>query len=428
MTRSVLIVLALTLAGSSSPSGAGLDLGVAGRINANPSLAASGQLVVAAWGAAGPSATDVFVAVSRDAGRTFAAPVRVSDSRTNAALSGEQPPQVTVTARVGREASIAVLWTAKGTATTRLVVARSDDGGRVFTAPAVLSASDAPGNRGWESMAAGADGRAVAIWLDHRDAADGASAGAAAGHAGHDMPAHAAASASKGDATERAQLSKLFFARLDDPASARSVASGVCYCCKTALTVGTDGLIYAAWRHVYPGTRRDIAFAMSRDGGRSFTMPVRVSEDDWQIDGCPENGPALVVDASSRIHVVWPTLVEESGRQTLALFYATSRDGRTFTRRLRLPTAGAAYHPRVSLTPRGELTVAWEEAVSGAARRVRLARGVPSADGIMTFKPWDAATVREGTYPVLAETTDGTLAVWVARTGSTSRIAVARLK
>jgi hypothetical protein len=151
----------------------------------------------------------------------------------------------------------------------------------------------------------------------------------------HTGPTRIPTTGQRGDGAERAQLSKLFFARMDDPQSVRSVTGGVCYCCKTALTTGPDGSIYAAWRHVYPGNRRDIAFAVSRDRGRTFGSPVRVSEDQWQLDGCPENGPTIALDSSSRVHVLWPTLITASGQETLALYHAVSRDGRTFSRRAR---------------------------------------------------------------------------------------------
>ena len=125
-----------------------------------------------------------------------------------------------------------------------------------------------------------------------------------------------------------AQRSKLFFGSLDGAIAPRAITGGVCYCCKTALAVGPDGAIHAAWRHVYAGNVRDIAFTLSRDGGRTFAPPVRVSDDRWVLDGCPENGPALAVDGHDAVHVVWPTLVNEStplSEPTLAsTWYAAS--------------------------------------------------------------------------------------------------------
>ena len=69
------------------------------------------------------------------------------------------------------------------------------------------------------------------------------------------------------------------------------IATGVCFCCKTAVAVDARGAVYAAWRHIFPGSMRDIAFAKSIDGGKHFSPLVRVSEDKWELNGCPEDGP-----------------------------------------------------------------------------------------------------------------------------------------
>lgn len=161
----------------------------------------------------------------------------------------------------------------------------------------------------------------------------------------------------------------------------------MCYCCQTAVETGSDGSIHAAGRHVYPGNIRDIAFTLSADGGRTFTAPVRVSEDRWVLDGCSENGPAIAVDAERRIHLVWPTLVPgttPASEPTLGLFYATSRDGRTFTARQRIPTEGVPRHPQIAPGSRGDVVVVWDEQIRGS-RRVALARGTMPSGGTVRF-------------------------------------------
>jgi len=402
-----------------TPGASPRELGISGSTNANPSIVASDRFAAVAWGATekdGP--TDVYVAVSRDAGQTFAHPVRVSDAGSHAMLSGEQPPSVAIVPRRGLAPAVVVVWTSKSTDGTRLVAARSDDQGRTFSRPVSVPGTNAAGNRGWESVATDRSGGIVAVWLDHRDAMNGA-------HMSHQPGAHVEAPS---DGVARAQLSKLFFGRLGDAGATRPIAAGVCYCCRTALTTGAEGAIYAAWRHVYPGNLRDIAFAMSRDGGRTFTDPVRVSEDKWELDGCPENGPAIAVDTTtSRIHVVWPTLTTEGGHETLALFYATSLDGRTFSDRVRLPTTGAAYHPQMTLTRGGTLLVAWDEAGQGG-RKVRFARGTPGAGGAMSFAPVTSSEGVRGSYPAVAETTDGPLAAWMNPGAADPRIMVAAVR
>jgi hypothetical protein len=76
------------------------------------------------------------------------------------------------------------------------------------------------------------------------------------------------------DGAAKAELSKLYFGRLDGPGEPRVVTGGVCYCCRTAISSGPDGSLYAAWRHVDSGNIRDIAFAVSRDNGRTFATPI----------------------------------------------------------------------------------------------------------------------------------------------------------
>src|SRR6476646_6960841 len=172
----VAVVLVSVVSGfSRTVIGAGSSpttLAAPGRSNATPSIAADGSTVVVAWSATLPNggAADVFAAVSRDGGRSFAAPARVNDVHGDARVNGEQPPRVAI-----RASAITVVWTTKGANGTRLVQAASADGGRTFTKAQPVPGADAAGNRGWENIAAGkaaaASGRTLAVWLDHRELA-----------------------------------------------------------------------------------------------------------------------------------------------------------------------------------------------------------------------------------------------------------------
>ena len=286
-----------------------IELGVTGRRNATPTIAADGAFVAVVWGGGEASgATDVFAAVSRDGGRRFGAPVRVNNVDGDARLTGEQPPHVALVRRAGREPAVVVVWTTKGANGTRLLQSRSDDAGRSFSPAVLVPGTDAPGNRGWQAIAVDPRGRVDVVWLDHRELAH-APAMAESHHRGQTgVGLRSAPGPTPPDGVAMAQKSKLFFVSLDGAAPPRAVAGGVCYCCKTAL-VSAGETVFAAWRHVYPGNLRDMAFTMSRDGGRTFAPPLRVSEDKWALEGCPDDGPAMAVDAQSRIHVVWPTLV-----------------------------------------------------------------------------------------------------------------------
>jgi hypothetical protein len=157
---------------SLSGATASTALSVAGRRNATPTIAADGEFVAVAWSGSQPSgSTDVFAAISRDAGRTFAAPVRVNHVEGDARVNGEQPPHVALVPRPRCEPAIVIVWTTKGANGTTLLQARSDDGGRSFTPAALVAGTDAPGNRGWQAIAVEPGGRIDTIWLDQRELA-----------------------------------------------------------------------------------------------------------------------------------------------------------------------------------------------------------------------------------------------------------------
>ena len=405
------LVAGLVSGVTATPRAEVVSLGVAGRTNLTPWIAADGKTVAVAWGATAAGKTDVFVAVSRDGGSSFGAPVRVNALDGTARLGGELPPRVAVTAD-----AIVVLWTSRGTSTS-IEIARSTDGGRTFSPGTSLQAAGAAGDRGWPSLSIGADGVAHAFWLDHRglatrDATEKPAAKPAARHETHDGVA-------------MAQKSAIYHASFGKTASAeRSIAPGVCYCCKTATATGPRGRVYAAWRHVYPGNIRDIAFASSSDGGQTFSPPSRVSEDGWQIAGCPDDGPAMAVDRKGVVHLVWPTVIGGATPEG-ALFYATSSDGRSFSPRVRLQTLGSARptHPQIAVDGTGRVVVAWDERIDG--RRVVAARVISPSPAPDT-PPVILTDGEAGQYPVLATSGSTTLAAW-ATIGESSVIRIRRV-
>ncbi len=419
LVRSLSIVTAFTVlsAMASAPIAAQpVSLAVDGRVNANPTIAALDNVVAVAWSAATVQSMDIFAAVSRDGGKTFGAPTQVNTVANDARVSGEEPPRIALVPKKGGMPEVVVVWTAKAGTTTKLQSARSSDGGKTFSAAKTVPGSDGDGQRGWQSMAVSASGKVMVLWLDHREVA------AVPMVHQHDstkpMP--------KADPTERAGLSQLYFGRLDasPSASALKITRSVCYCCKTSL-VSNGSNVYAVWRHVYPGSQRDIAFAMSTDDGKTFTAPLRVSEDKWQIDGCPDNGPSMAIDAKRALHVVWPTPEDGKNVGALSLFYAMSKDGKSFTPRVKIPTRGPAGHVQVSIGADGAPVIAWDEIVD-ATRRLSFATVRVDASGrasVVNIPSVDASAGQW--YPALASSTRGAYATWIRQSERTSAIGVA---
>lgn len=396
-------------------------LAIADRTNANVSLAANGSVVAAVWAALQQGgSTDVYAAVSRDGGATFGQPVRVNAKVGDAHVNGEQPPRVALRNRPNQLPEMVVVWTSRNDRGGTIVSARSGDGGRTFGPTIAIAGGEGPGNRGWENIAVDSGGRVHAVWLDHRELANSPSMTHMAEH--HVEPAD-----SKKDAVATAQLSKLYTATLDDSPSSHAITGGVCYCCKTAIAVGTQNDIYLAWRHVYPQNVRDMAFTESHDGGLTFSAPVRVSEDKWQIEGCPEDGPALAVDTRRQIHVVWPTLVNDSptSQPSIGIFYA-SNTGRGFGQRQRMPTEGVPHHPQIALA-RESIYLAWDELKNGR-RQVVVAHRPLSATADAKWSREVVSGGVPGTYPSIVPFGGGVVVAWTSNApNSVIRLARAKL-
>lgn len=407
----VSVVLAAVPGGANGP---GATLAIQGRSNQTPWAASHGRFIAVTWGATVDGKADVYVALSQDEGRSFGAPVRVNSVEGEARLGGELPPRVALLPHAGDGTPDIVVAFGSKTTGTEIKVSRSTDGGRTFTPGRALQAPGAAGDRGWHAMTLDANGNAHVMWLDHR----GLAAQKAQGHEHHEAAAI--------DGAAMAQLSGLYYAR-EGPGAVqreRELAKGVCYCCKVAMATGPRGELFAAWRQVYPGNVRDIAFTASRDGGRSFDPPTRVSQDDWHLAGCPDDGPAMAVDAEGMVHVVWPTVIGSATPEG-ALFYATSRDGRTFSPRVRIPTLGGPrpMHPQILVDAAGHITLAWDEVVNGvrqaALRTLKFDEaGQPLFGSTNRLGPPDAPS----SYPMLVSTPRGTTAVYVEGRPGTSVI------
>jgi hypothetical protein len=397
-----------------------VTLSVAGHASATPWIAADRDRVAVSWGAqAVGGGTDVYVAVSGDGGRAFGEPVRVNDRSGTARLGGEMAPRVAFAPAAGMAQDAApllqVLWTAVEDQRTSIHVARSEDGGRTFGAPRALEDEGAPGDRGWPALAADGQGAVHAVWLDHR----GMAAQAGAGHHHHGAGTGGAEEAAAGVAM--AQLSALYYA---GAAGERELAKGVCYCCKTALVPGPGGALFAAWRHVYPGNLRDIAFTASADGGRTFAAPIRVSEDGWQLNGCPDDGPAMAVGGDGAVHIVWPTVVSEPEPHK-ALFYAT-RDSGAFTPRARVsPERRNIAHPQIALSPGGDLVVLWDE-MAGGRRQVFVSR--KPADAAAFSAPESISDGDAALYPVAVFAGGAFVVAWTDSGGDGSHVTVRRIR
>ncbi|HEX2639066.1 MAG TPA: sialidase family protein [Pyrinomonadaceae bacterium] len=287
--------------------------------------------------------------------------VRVNPTQGEARAWAGDPPTI----KIGPNGDVYVGWTSRSEegAGTILWLSVSRDGGASFEPPAKVNDDTLPASHGMHSLAVDGRNRVYMAWLDERNLkpehAVGESRMDAVPTNGYyvipaDHKQHL--SGNSGEAERQTEPnSEVFFAISDDGGRTFSanqrIASDVCPCCKTALAIGPDDRIYAAWRQVVGDNFRHIAIASSIDGGGSFGPAVIVSDDQWQIAACPVSGPVLSTDTSG-LSVYWYTagLAGQPGIYTTR----SANAGKTFSTRQLISSETASGTPALILGQSGD--------------------------------------------------------------------------
>lgn len=335
-------------AGAASP----VRVSAEGMNAAEPAVAAGpdGAAYVAWVGHGGGKDADVWLSrVEAGAKGTGGEPARVNPTPGEATAWRGDAPSVAVST----DGAIYVLWTARADGAaqaTTLYLSASRDGGRSFGEPARVNDDSKPGVHGMHSLVLGEGGRVYVAWLDERNVP------ADAEGAHEKMPMH-------GEHNR-----EVFFSHSADGGRTFSknlrVASEACPCCKTSLAASRDGRVYVGWRQVLPGDFRHVAVASSADGGETFGEPSVVSDDRWELRGCPVSGPALAAVDGGRLTVVWFTAGDAG---TAGLYSSESNDGgRTFAPRRLVSEVGVRGTPQLLTDARGAVAV-FEGEVDGSA-------------------------------------------------------------
>jgi BNR repeat-like domain len=318
---------------------------------AQPQLAVRGTQVALTFG----SAQTVYVAISEDAARTFAAPVAVSSSG-ELALGMRRGPRVAYS----RDALVvSAIVGSEGHGKDGDVVAwRSTDGGKTWSRPVRVNDVAGSAREGLHAMAAGGKNTLFAAWLDLR-----ASGTRVYGSTSRD-----------GGATW--SPNRLVY---------ESPSGTVCQCCHPSVAVDGTGRILVMFRNAVDGAR-DFYLVQSEDGGQSFGPGRKVGTGSWKLEACPMDGGGLAVDDSGHVATAW------------------RREGTVYTTEGDRPEAALATgrNPTIVATRPGT-TTAWTD-----DGRVRV-RGPASAE---------TRVLGEGAFPVLALLPDGSsLIAWEGKAG-----------
>lgn len=276
----------------------------------------------------------VYVSHSGDLGKSFSAPSTVNAVAEPVEANGEARPKIVVT----KAGAVYVSWTKKLSQhhAGHIRFSRSLDGGKTFTQPVQVNSDSAEITHRFDSMAVNNRDYIYIAWIDGRDKAEAEQAG---------RPFDGAS---------------LYYSYSSDGGRSfhaeKKITDHVCECCRVILKIDPKQMPVVIWRHVFDGQIRDPA--LSQFAAKDKPGPVeRISADNWKIDGCPHQGPALSIAPKGAYFMTWFTGAETHK----GLFFSSSFDqGKTFSAPHPFGNPTQSSHPDI-LADEQSVHIVWKD-------------------------------------------------------------------
>jgi hypothetical protein len=174
------------------------------------------------------------------------------------------------------------------------------------------------------------------------------------------------------------------------------VSEPCCPCCRTDLFVDSKKNIHILYRAIINDSIRDMVHTISSDNGKTFSIPQRISDDNWVINGCPHTGPAMTENKDG-IQFTWFT-----GGGNGGVYYCNSNnDGKTFSPR-QMVSGIAARHCQITSVSDNDIAIVWNENfVKGKDFSSRVGIELRNARGEDPAKEYITSEKGNATFPVI---------------------------
>jgi len=273
----------------------------------------------------------------------------------------------------------------------RVDVAFSTDGGATWSKPVVPHRDRTTTEHGFVSMLPTPDGGLGAIWLDSRKV--------------------------KNDVGDVAMMYTNIGA--DGKLGPElTIDNRVCECCQPSAVRTPNGVL-AVYRDRSPGEIRDIAIV--RYDGAKWSQPKNIYPDNWKINGCPINGPAIS-SQENKVAVAWFTAPNDKPKVQVDF---SPDGGATFGMPVQVDEGNPVGRVGVVSWDSGSAQIAWLERVDQDVQ-LRTRRIDPDGTKHPSVLVGITSSGTSGGFPRIARSGDSAIFAWTDT--KTGRVRVSVLK
>jgi len=192
----------------------------------------------------------------------------------------------------------------------------------------------------------------------------------------------------------------------------------ICDCCQTDVALTSNGPV-AVYRNRTVNEIRDIYLTRFEDGAWQDGSPV--GDDNWEIPGCPVNGPVIQA-AGADVAVAWFS----GGNEQPMVQVAWSNDaGRTLSDPVAVAAGSVLGHVGAAMLPNGDMAVTWLSRAAGGVGELHIRRVAAGGEAGPDRVVGEADGVAAFSVPQILLVENNLLLAWTDTSGSDIRVKTA---